>query len=50
MKILTIDFNDKKSPQKLVKSLKETGFAVITNHNIDQILIKKVYSEWKTFH
>ena len=33
----------------LVDSLKNTGFAVIRNHGIDNKLIQNVYNEWKEF-
>lgn len=49
MKISTIDFNDPQAPKELVKSLKETGFAVIKNHPISEDLIKEVYQEWEKF-
>lgn len=49
MKISTIDFNDPQAPKELVKSLKETGFAVIKNHPISEDLIKSVYQEWEKF-
>ena len=49
MKIATIDFNDPKAPAELVRSLKETGFAVIKNHTISASLIKEVYQEWEQF-
>ena len=31
------------------KSLKETGFGVITDHPIDLSLMERVYNEWKQF-
>lgn len=49
MKIATIDFNSPQAPEELVKSLKETGFAVIKNHPISEDLIKEVYLEWEKF-
>lgn len=49
MKIATIDYKSPTAPQELVKSLKETGFAVIRNHSIDPELIKQVYQEWDNF-
>ena len=44
-----IDFQAIDAPQLLVKSLKDTGFAVIHNHQIDKKLIDVVYSEWADF-
>ena len=49
MKIATIDYNDPNAPKELVRSLKETGFAVIKNHPIKSSLIKEVYQEWEKF-
>jgi isopenicillin N synthase-like dioxygenase len=49
MKIATINYTDPNAPQQLVKSLKETGFAVIKNHPISSDLIKEVYQEWEKF-
>ncbi len=49
MKILKINFNLDSAKKDFVKSLSETGFAVIENHDIDSNLILDVYSEWKAF-
>ena len=47
--ILQIDFNLDNAKYDFVKSLSETGFAVIKNHNIDKNLISNVYNDWKVF-
>lgn len=49
MKILKIDFTSKQAGKELVESFKNTGFAVIQNHNISKELILKVYKEWEVF-
>lgn len=49
MKILNIDLQLPDSGVHLVESLKNTGFAVITNHNIDNKLISEAYKEWEIF-
>lgn len=49
MKIKTIDYKDPNAPQEIIKSLKETGFAVLKNHNISEDLIKNVYLDWERF-
>lgn len=49
MKVSTIDFNSKTASSELLKSLKETGFAVIRHHPINKKLIKEVYQEWEQF-
>jgi len=49
MDTLTIDYKDKNFHEQFVKSLHETGFAIINKHNISQDLIDKVYSDWDVF-
>lgn len=49
MKVLRADYGSPEGPQCFVKSLKETGFAVIAKHPISKDLIDEVYSEWKNF-
>ena len=48
-KILKIDLRSKNAPRDFVKSLSESGFAIIENHNIDQDLIASTYQDWKMF-
>ncbi|MDA2935942.1 isopenicillin N synthase family oxygenase [Patescibacteria group bacterium AH-259-L05] len=47
--VLTVNYQSKDAPQTFVRSLKSTGFAVISNHGIKHSLITKVYNEWKKF-
>lgn len=49
MKILKIDMMEPGLGQKLLESFSNTGFAVITNHPIEQDLLKKVYTDWAWF-
>lgn len=49
MQILTVDFQEQDAGKQLVKSLHETGFAVIKNHEIDYALVKQVFAEWQDF-
>ena len=49
MHTLTIDYNDKQFERLFVKSLHETGFAVIKNHDINESLINRVYNNWSDF-
>ena len=49
MDILTIDYTDINFNDIFVKSLHNTGFAVVDNHPINQQLINKVYDDWKKF-
>jgi isopenicillin N synthase-like dioxygenase len=48
-KILTVDFLSENAPKNFVRSLKDTGFAIIRNHPISKPLLKKVYSDWTLF-
>lgn len=49
MEILTVDFNSNHAGKDFIKSLHETGFAVVKNHGIDYDLVKQVFSEWQEF-
>ena len=44
-----IDFKSENAPESLTNSLKNTGFAVLKNHNLDIDLINSVYTEWSKF-
>jgi len=47
--ILTVDFLSENAPRQFVRSLKNTGFAVIRNHPIPKDLLNNVYADWKDF-
>ena len=49
MEVLLIDYLSNSASKELVKSIRETGFAVIENHPIDRSLIDSVYNEWAEF-
>jgi isopenicillin N synthase-like dioxygenase len=49
MQALTIDFQSDEAPQQFVRSLRETGFAVLTNHPIPVELVNEVFEEWYGF-
>lgn len=49
MKIATMDYQAPDAPQQLVKSLKETGFAVLHNHPIPHTLFQQVTQDWQAF-
>eukprot|EP00392_Amoebophrya_sp_AT5.2_P001482 g1484.t1 len=44
-----VDFQETDAPKIFSKSLKDTGFAVLTNHPVDVDLIEEVYQEWRDF-
>ncbi|MEM9046966.1 MAG: 2-oxoglutarate and iron-dependent oxygenase domain-containing protein, partial [Pseudomonadota bacterium] len=47
--IATVSYTDPGAPQAFVKSLRETGFAVLTDHPIDASRIAETYSSWGGF-
>jgi isopenicillin N synthase-like dioxygenase len=49
MKVLTIDFEAPNAAKLFAKSLRETGFAVLKNHPVEEALLKAVYNEWDDF-
>lgn len=49
MNVLRVDAKSSDASASFVKSLKETGFAVLYNHPIDLQLIEDVYEEWWSF-
>lgn len=49
MDVLSVDFKANDAQDRFAQSLRETGFAVINNHPIDQALIQKVYDDWREF-
>jgi len=49
MQVTKIQYNDSNAPAKFTKSLKETGFGVISDHPIHFELVDGVYKEWETF-
>ena len=49
MKLETIDYLAPNSAEEFVKSLRETGFGVLSNHPIDKALVEAIYIEWQAF-
>lgn len=49
MNVLTVDYKSPDAAEQFARSLKETGFAVIINHDIPNPLIDQVYAEWEDF-
>lgn len=49
MHIQTVDYQSKNAPQALAQSLRETGFAVLTNHPISAQRINAFYASWGRF-
>jgi isopenicillin N synthase-like dioxygenase len=49
MQVLTIDYTSADAPEQFVRSLRETGFAVLVNHPIPVSLVNGVFDEWYQF-
>lgn len=49
MEIQKISMKDPCFGQKLLHSFKQTGFAVLTDHNLDQKRLQDFYEEWQSF-
>jgi len=49
MQVLKVDLHAKAAKADFDRSLRETGFAVITNHSISQPEIDAVYALWQAF-
>ena len=49
MKLETIDYRAPDSAEQFVKSLRETGFGVLSNHPISKDLVERIYAQWHAF-
>jgi len=49
MNIQVVDFQETSAPAEFTLSLKNTGFAVLTNHPINFELVNAIYEEWEVF-
>ncbi|MBX9766429.1 MAG: hypothetical protein K2X47_04080 [Bdellovibrionales bacterium] len=49
MDVLKVDYRSPGAPALFAKSLRETGFAVLTNHPISFELIHDTFEDWKQF-
>jgi isopenicillin N synthase-like dioxygenase len=49
MNVQTVDFNSKTAGAMLAESLRETGFAVLTNHPVSAERITEAYDAWAGF-
>jgi isopenicillin N synthase-like dioxygenase len=46
MDVAVVDFAAADAPERFSESLRETGFAVITNHPLDWSGVEEIYREW----
>lgn len=49
MKVLHVRYTDPNAPELFTRSIRETGFAVLTDHPISKPLIADTYDEWERF-
>ncbi|MBI3541962.1 MAG: isopenicillin N synthase family oxygenase [Deltaproteobacteria bacterium] len=49
MNVLHVRYDDPKAPELFARSLRQTGFAVVTNHPIAPELVSSAYGEWERF-
>ena len=49
MNVRKVNYKQKDAPYEFTRSLKQTGFSILTNHPIKKDLIDNVYVEWKNF-
>ena len=49
MNVLTVDYHAENAPILFCKSLKETGFAVLSHHPVSTTLIDEAYEKWREF-
>jgi len=49
MQVQVVDYTANDAPQRFVESLKNTGFAVLVNHPIQQSLVQSIYDNWYHF-
>lgn len=49
MNVLTVEYGRGDSKKRFTESLRDTGFAVLSNHPIPQELIKAVFEDWAAF-
>ena len=47
MNVRKVDYKQIDAPYEFTRSLKQTGFSILTNHPINKSLIDKVYLEWE---
>lgn len=49
MSVLNVDLHAPNAAEKFTRSLRETGFGVVSNHGIPDKMIQNVYQEWNKF-
>jgi isopenicillin N synthase-like dioxygenase len=49
MDVQTVSYRSARAPELFTESLRETGFAVLTEHGVDPTLMADVLGEWRDF-
>ncbi len=49
MNLEAVDYQAPDAAEKFVRSLRETGFGVLTNHPIPEALVNAIYRHWQAF-
>lgn len=49
MRVQVVDYTSEDAAKRFVESLHETGFGVLTNHPIQQLLVESIYKNWYDF-
>ena len=49
MNVRKVNYKQKDAPYEFTRSLKQTGFSILTDHPIKKDLIDNVYVEWENF-
>lgn len=49
MQVAVVDYRSPRAAADFTRSLRHTGFAVLTNHPLDAALVQEVYEDWLAF-
>jgi isopenicillin N synthase-like dioxygenase len=49
MQVAVVDYRSPTAPRDFTRSLRETGFAVLTNHPLPAELVQEMYDDWLAF-
>jgi isopenicillin N synthase-like dioxygenase len=49
MQVAVVDYRSPSAPAEFTRSLRETGFAVLTNHPLPAALVQEMYDDWLAF-
>ena len=49
MNVRTVNYTDSNAAHEFTRSLRQTGFSVLTHHPVPIELVDQVYAEWADF-